>query len=148
MTDPVLARVAALKTTPTPELKALWRDLNGAEPPPFNRPYLESRLAFRVQEIAYGGLLPETKARLEALGRELERGGTIKRRGGASDRPVVGTKLIRSWNGVEHCVTVRQDGYEWQGKPFKSLSAVARAIAGTRWNGWTFFGLRQPGGGR
>jgi Protein of unknown function (DUF2924) len=57
----VLARVAALKTTPTPELKAQWRELFGTEPPPFNRRYIESRLAYRIQELAFGGLKPETK---------------------------------------------------------------------------------------
>ena len=50
---------------------------------------------------------------------------------------------IREWQGVEHCVTVREHDYEYQGRPYKSLSAVARAITGTRWNGWTFFGLKN-----
>jgi hypothetical protein len=60
MTDPIPARLAALKTTPTQDLKAQWRDLFATEPPPFNRRYLESRLAYRIQELAYGGLKPET----------------------------------------------------------------------------------------
>jgi len=68
MTDTVLIRLAALKTTPTPELKAQWRELFGKEPPPFNRKYIESRLSYRIQELTYGGLKPETAARLEALG--------------------------------------------------------------------------------
>ena len=60
--------------------------------------------------------------------------------------PIAGTRLIREWQGVEHCVTVLADGYEYGGRPYKSLSALARAITGTRWNGWTFFGLRgRPG---
>ncbi len=61
------------------------------------------------------------------------------------DRPVAGTRLIREWQGVEHHVTVLTDGYEYQGRKYKSLSAIARAIAGTRWNGPLFFGLRRPG---
>ena len=72
MTDHIPARLAALKTTPTPELKQQWRDLFDSEPPPFNRRYLESRLAYRIQELAYGGLKPETVKRLEALGEQLE----------------------------------------------------------------------------
>ena len=75
MTDSVLARVAALKTTPTPALKAMWRDLFETEPPPYNRRFLESRLAYRIQELAYGGLKPETIKRLEAIAAELD-GGT------------------------------------------------------------------------
>ena len=57
--------------------------------------------------------------------------------------PIAGTRLIREWQGVEHCVTVRDEGYEFEGRPYKSLSAVARAITGTRWNGWVFFGLKS-----
>src|SRR5262249_10311372 len=54
----------------------------------------------------------------------------------AGDRPWGRPRLIREWQGVEHCVTVLDDGYEYQGRPYKSLSAIARAITGTRWNGW------------
>jgi hypothetical protein len=53
---------------------------------------------------------------------------------------------MREWQGVEHVVTVTADGFEWQGRPYKSLSAIARAITGTRWNGWVFFGLKNHGG--
>jgi hypothetical protein len=59
--------------------------------------------------------------------------------------PVVGTKLIREWQGVMQEVTALADGYEWQGRRYQSLSAVARAITGTRWNGPLFFGLRKHG---
>jgi hypothetical protein len=56
---------------------------------------------------------------------------------------IAGTWLVREWQGVEHCVTARDDGYEYQGRPYKSLSSIARAITGTRWNGWVFFGLKN-----
>jgi hypothetical protein len=62
--------------------------------------------------------------------------------------PVAGTRLLREWQGVEHAVTVLTDGFEYDGRPYKSLSAIARAITGTRWNGWLFFGLRKQGRGR
>ncbi|MEL6286631.1 MAG: DUF2924 domain-containing protein [Pseudomonadota bacterium] len=141
------ARLAALKTTPTAELKAQWRDLFDSEPPPFNRRYLESRLAYRIQELAYGGLKPETVRRLERLGEELDGGDRKKRSIHADrDRPITGTRLIREWQGVEHVVTVTADGFDWQGRPYKSLSAIARAITGTRWNGLVFFGLKRQGG--
>lgn len=147
MTQSVVARVAALKTKPTPELKAMWRDLYETEPPPYNRRFLESRLAYRIQELAYGGLRPETLKRLEAIADELEGGSRGKRRRFAAlQRPLTGTRLIREWQSVEHCVTVRDDGYEYQGRPYQSLSAIARAITGTRWNGWVFFGLKNQRG--
>ena len=142
--DPIPARLAALKTTPTPELKKQWRELFETEPPPFNRRYLESRLAYRIQELAYGGLKPGTVKRLEALGEQLDGANiTLRRIRADRDRPIVGTRLLREWQGVEHVVTVTAGGFEWQGRPYQSLSAVARQITGTRWNGWTFFGLKN-----
>ncbi len=143
MTNSVLARLAKLKTTPTAELRKQWRELFDTEPPRFNRRYLESRLAYRIQELEYGGLRKETIERLQALGERLDGGNAVTRRIRVDDRPITGTKLIREWQGVEHCVTVLDDGYEYQGQPYKSLSSIARAITGTRWNGWTFFGLRN-----
>jgi hypothetical protein len=144
--DPhVLARLTALKTTSIVDLKAEWRALFQTEPPPFNRKYLESRLAYRIQELAFGGLKPETLQRLAALGEELERGAGSRVTREKERRPITGTRLIREWQGVEQTVTVTASGYEWNGRPYKSLSAVARAITGTRWNGWTFFGLQVSG---
>jgi len=148
MTDTVLAQIAALKSSPTAELKARWRQLFEMEPPPYSRRFLESRLAYRIQELAYGGLKPATVARLEALGELLDGGKIEVRRQRADERPIAGTRLIREYQGAEHCVTVRVDGFEYLGRPYKSLSAIARAITGTRWNGWTFFGIRRSGAGR
>ena len=145
MSDQVLARLAALKTTPTPQLKEQWRQLFEGEPPAFNRRYLESRLAYRIQELAYGGLKPDTVRRLEKLGEELDGGRVDVRKRPANDRPISGTRLIRDYQGVEHCVTVRDNDFEYQGRPYKSLSAIARAITGTQWNGVVFFGLRSSG---
>lgn len=143
MTDTIPARLAALKFTPTLDLKTQWCELFDSEPPPFNRRYLESRLAYRIQELAYGGLKPETVKRLEALGEQLDGGDRKKSCVRADQMPIVGTRLIREWQGVEHVVTVTTDGFDWQGRPYKSLSAIARAITGTRWNGWVFFGLKN-----
>ena len=110
MTDTVLARVAALKTTPTLALKEQWRELFGKEPPPYNRRFLESRLAYRIQELTYGGLKKETIERLQALGEQLDGGNIVVRRTRVDNRPIAGTRLIREWQGVEHCVTVLLDG--------------------------------------
>jgi hypothetical protein len=143
MTDPKPARLAALMSMALPDLKAEWRTLFGAEPPGHNRRYLESRLAYRIQELAYGGLKPETRKRLEALGEQFANRNITSRRTRQSAMPIVGTRLIREYRGVEHTVTVLADGYEWQGRPYRSLSAIARAITGTRWNGPLFFGIRN-----
>ena len=142
----VLARLAALKTAAIPALKQQWRELFGAEPPPYNRRFLESRLGYRIQELAYGGLKPETLARLEVLGQQFDGGKITIRRMRGEDRPIAGTMLIREYQGVEFVVTVTRAGYEYAGQPYKSLSAIARAITGTRWNGRVFFGLRSSRG--
>jgi hypothetical protein len=122
-------------------LKAQWRQLFDTEPPPYNRRYLESRLSYRIQELAYGGLKPETVQRLQALADELEDGGATLR-GRVKGRPIAGTQLVREWQGVVHRVTVTDGGFLHGGTPYKSLSAIATAITGTRWNGWVFFGLK------
>jgi hypothetical protein len=147
----VLAQLAELPSMSMADLRNKWKTLNGSDPPPaFSRTILIGRLAYRTQEVAFGGLKPATVTRLDALARQIDRavksGGKAKTKA-PRDRPVVGTRLIREWRGVEHCVTVRVDGYEYQGRPYKSLSAIARAIAGSQWNGWAFFGLRSPAAG-
>ena len=143
MIYPIPARLTALKSMPMPNLKAQWRELFESEPPPFNRRYLENRLAYRIQELAYGGLKPETLLRLQALGEQLDSGNITARRIRPDARPIAGTRLVREWKGVEHTVTVLTDGFEWEGRPYRSLSAIARAITGTRWNGLVFFGLKN-----
>ena len=146
MTDPIPARLAALKTMAVSELKAQWRELFGTEPPGYNRRHLETRLGYRIQELVYGGLKPDTIRRLEALGEQHADSNNTTRPIRHDAMPIAGTRLLREWQGVEHSVTVLTEGYEWQGRPYRSLSAIARAITGTRWNGLVFFGLKSHRG--
>jgi hypothetical protein len=148
MTDTIITKIAALKDTPTADLRVLWSKLFETEPPRHNRRFLESRLAYRIQELEYGGLKPATIERLDALSNGLSGEKVTKRRIRADQHPIAGTRLIREYQGIEHCATVTDSGFEYQGQPYKSLSAIARAITGTRWNGWVFFGLRKSGEGR
>ncbi len=139
----VLARLAALKAMTVKELKAEWAKLMGTPAPNNSHPYLQQRLAYRVQELTFGGLTKPVARMLDALADEVE--GKKVRRSVIMDprSPVIGTRLVREWNGAEHVITVLTDGFEWQGRRYKSLSAVARDITGTRWNGYRFFGLRE-----
>jgi len=145
MNNSVLAKVAALPEKTMAELKQMWRELYDREPPPYNKPFLVKRLAYRIQELAYGGLSARAEARLNELIEEEDRRvkgkGPVRRK----DRPIVGTRLVRDWKGVEHCATVLEDGFEYQGRRYKSLSAIARTITGTRWSGPLFWGLRNHG---
>jgi hypothetical protein len=146
VTESVLAKLAALPKAETKVLRARWRELFGAEPPPVGRKYLQSRLAYRIQELAYGGLSAAAQAQIDVLVADEDARINGKPRARVlRDRPIAGTRLIREWKGVEHQVTVLTDGFEYQGQNYKSLSAIARRIAGTRWNGPVFFGLRKPG---
>lgn len=146
MKSTVLSQLAALKGASAPVLKTRWRELFETEPPAYNRRFLESRLAYRIQELAYGGLSRETQERLRAIAKQYAIQDPAQRKARPVLRPIAGTKLIREWQGVEHCVTVRSDDFEYQGRPYKSLSSVAHGITGTKWNGWTFFGLKNPQG--
>ncbi|MGE4043555.1 MAG: DUF2924 domain-containing protein [Acetobacteraceae bacterium] len=143
--EDVVARLGGLCTASIADLKTEWRALFGTEPPPYNRKFLESRLAYRIQELVYGGLKPETVKRLEALGEQIDGKNITLRRVRHDQRPIAGTRLLREWRGVEHVVTVTRDGYDWEGRPYQSLSAIARAITGTRWNGLVFFGVKRAG---
>ena len=141
--DPILARLAALKLMSVNELKTEWQAFFDTPAPNNSRTFLEGRLAYRIQELTYGGPDKQTRRLLDLLADEVE--GTLTRKAQIADprNPVVGTKLIREWDGIAHTVTVLKDGFDWGGQRYKSLSAVARAITGTRWNGYRFFGLRE-----
>ncbi|MEE3046515.1 MAG: DUF2924 domain-containing protein [Pseudomonadota bacterium] len=136
-------QLSALKRMTVVELKTKWESLFGSPAPNNSRSYLELRLGYRIQELTVGGLSRETRRTLDLLADEIE--GQIGRKAIIADsrNPVVGTRLVREWDGVEHTVTVMKDGFDWQGRKFKSLSAAARAITGTQWNGYRFFGLRE-----
>jgi hypothetical protein len=140
--EPILARLAALKAMSVNDLKAEWQVLFDAPAPNNSRGFLEGRLAYRIQELTYGGPDKQTRRLLDLLADEVE--GTLTRKAQIADprNPMVGTKLIREWDGVAHTVTVLKEGFEWDGRRHKSLSAVARTITGTQWNGYRFFGLR------
>ena len=139
----VIAQLAALKQMTVIELKAKWETIFGTPAPNNSRSYLELRLGYRIQELTLGGLSRETRRTLDLLADEIE--GRCGRKAIITDsrNPVIGTRLLREWDGVEHTVTVMKEGFDWQGRKFKSLSAVARSITGTQWNGYRFFGLRE-----
>jgi len=153
MSSTVLKQIAALGRASTADLQERWRQLMGAEPPHYNRDFLVKRLAHRLQELAYGGLSGEARAQMNQLLDEagynelggLRAGGKPRAR---PDLPVVGTRLVREWDGQRHEVTVVPGGFEYRGRRYRSLSAIASAITGTHWNGLRFFGLRTPDSGR
>ena len=144
MTTPILKQITELHGLDHAQLKERWREYVGTEPPAYRKGFMIKALAYRVQELTYGGLPREVQDELNAR-IEGKAPNTRRRNGAPVHRPVAGTRLIREWQGVDHHVTVMTDGFEYQGRKYKSLSAIARAITGTRWNGPLFFGLRKHG---
>jgi hypothetical protein len=135
----VLARLAQLKKSSISDLRKMWEELFDAPPTSCNRTFLESRLAYRIQELSHGGLSEDSRQRIRKLREEI----TENIRHPMHNRPPAGTVLVREWCEVEHRVRVLPDGFEYAGKPYKSLSAIAHLITGTHWNGPMFFGLRS-----
>ena len=142
MSADVIGKVAALPSLENDELKKLWIELFDEPAPRKKRDYLIPRLAWRIQELAYGGLSDNAQDRINRLVRSKEELKPASRR---VKRPAVGTKLIREYQGIEHHVTVTRNGFEYQGRTFRSLSHIAREITGTRWSGPLFFGLTRSG---
>jgi len=151
---PVLRQIAELHRLPMLELTERWRVLMGGDAPPYNKAFLVKRLTCRLQELAYGGLpmdaLHAMEHALDAAGydavggeRDATRASTppSRRRPGL---PMVGTRLVREWQGQRYDVLVTHEGFAFDGRPYKSLTAIAKAITGTHWNGPKFFGLRVP----
>ena len=143
-----LARLTELNRMSTAELKEKWRELYGQEPPEFKRQLLLRRLAYRIQELAHGGLDAQTNAKMTKL---LERAG-YDEMGRKPDQSrqlpyqTPGMVFVREWHDRKHEVTLLDDGkFEYDGIPYKSLTAIATKITGTKRNGPKFFGLRDRG---
>lgn len=136
----VAAQIAQLPNLPMQNLWSLWDEFYDQRPGHHNRTYLESRIAYKLQERAFGGLAIKAKRRLENIGKTGEIPNHKRR---AETQLVPGATLIREYNGLTYRVTVLDDGrFDFQGKPYKSLSAIARAITGSVWSGPVFFGLK------
>ncbi len=142
----VLAQIAEIEQLSLAELRVRWRDLFGTEPPGYSRAHLIRRLCYRLQELRHGGLPDATRATLRAKAEAdgaSGQGARLVRRNANDGGPVVGTRFVREWHGERHEVTVVEGGFEYAGKIFRSLSAVAKTITGQHWNGRLFFGLRD-----
>ncbi len=145
----VVRQIADLETLPAAQLEARWRALFGTDPPACQRRFLVKRLAYRIQELAYGGISEAARSRMEEIAQEagLDEEASLTGRGRRTQKrkrelPVAGTRLVREWNSKRHEVTVTTTGFEFEGRPWRSLSAIANAITGGHWNGRVFFGLR------
>lgn len=140
----VLEEIKCLETTSITNLKAKLKTLTGREPPRFaKRSLLTQLIAWKLQVNAFGGLDPTLRRQLLAMGTKGKASSNGAEVSTAQPALRPGVKLIRSWKGVTHRVTVTSDGFAWQDRTYKSLSLIAREITGTSWSGPVFFGLKK-----
>lgn len=137
--SPLADRLAVLPTLGLGHLRLEWRRLFRAEPPRLSRDIMMRAVAYRTQEIAQGGLSKVTQRRLTTLTNQLETDGRIAPLPGPRIKP--GSRLIREWHGRTHTVCVTDEGFEFQGKNYRSLSQIAFDVTGAKWSGPRFFGL-------
>jgi hypothetical protein len=134
-------RLSILPTLSLGDLRLEWRRLFRADAPRLSRDTVMRAIAYRLQEIAHGGQSKATQRRLAALTGEFEMDGRIASPAGPKIKP--GCRLVREWHGRTHTVCVTDDGFEFQGKTYRSLSKIAREITGAQWSGPRFFGLAK-----
>ncbi|WP_394729543.1 DUF2924 domain-containing protein [Altererythrobacter sp. GH1-8] len=125
--------VAAIESMGLDELRTEWRRRYGAPPVLRSEPFMRMLLAWRIQAEAYGGLEDATRRTLAKKGAPRAEGLELGH----------GTRLTRNWKGKRIEVVVEENGFRWEDQLFPSLSAAATAIAGSKWNGPRFFGLRD-----
>jgi hypothetical protein len=134
-------QIAELVDRSTQDLRVAWRELHRTGPPQgLSRDLLIRALAHRLQEQIHGGTSRAQQRRLQTLAREFEKGS------GSSDPGIVlrtGMTLVRQWRGHAHTVLVREDGFEYKGGHYRSLTVIAERITGTHWSGPRFFGLTK-----
>ena len=144
MSERVTEQIAALEGLDSAALRARWGEAFGRPPPKkMSRDMLLRALAYHVQEQAFGGLSKAARRRLAALAEPKGSESSPSKPAPPVARPRPGTRLIREWHGVVHQVTVLEEGFDYQGEHYTSLSHIARTITGTRWSGPKFFGLRE-----
>jgi hypothetical protein len=139
--DVLEIEIARLRGLDLKDLRAEWERYYGTTVPrTLRRDILVRSIVWQIQAKAIGGLKPEIRRYLRQAAETARAGAPI--RAFSSRRIKAGTKLMRVWQGTTHTVTALADGFEWQGKRHRSLSEIARAITGTRWNGPVFFGVK------
>jgi hypothetical protein len=139
----VTAQVHGLSSLQFSEIKTLWRKLFGGETPTHNRQFLERQLAYKLQEVEFRKVDPGLLERNNKKIASLIATGKLRKR----DRdfhPTPGTLFTREYHGKVHQVIATADGlYEFEGRPYRSLSMIAREITSSRWSGPVFFGLKD-----
>jgi hypothetical protein len=137
--------IAALPEMNIAQLRAKWwQRLKEAPPLHVRKQLFVPILAYKLQEQAYGSIKPEIRRQLEKIAGRYRRDPNAKVESIREPKRIKpGTRLLRHWNGTAHQVLVVENGFEYEGERYRSLSVIARKITGTRWSGPLFFGLKD-----
>jgi Protein of unknown function (DUF2924) len=131
-----------LRSLALDELRGEWRHLYATEPPQISCDLLVLGLGYRLQEIDQGGLGKATRRKLKTIARSLLKTGRVGLTPSLALKP--GARLVREWRGRTHIVTATEDGFEYAGTSYPSLTKIAKKITGAHWSGPRFFGLLSP----
>lgn len=132
-----------LEAAPRPELAEQWQRLYRNRPPKgVSRRFLIAAIAHALQLRAHGRTASSLRRKIERVVAKRSRNADTS----PASVPTPGARLIREWNGSTYTVDVTEEGFVWDGVPYRSLSAIARTITGTRWSGPRFFGLPKETG--
>jgi hypothetical protein len=151
-TRTIEGEINRLRSLGLEELRSEWRRLYHGDAPRISRDLLVLALGYRVQEIEHGGLGKATRRKLQTIAKALRTTGRVGPTPSLSLKP--GAHLVREWHGRTHTVTVMEDGFEYAGMSYASLTKIAKKITGAHWSGPRFFGLpagpsqRPSNGGR
>ena len=139
---PLVSEIAALDGLAAHDLKIAWRRFYRDKPPRcLSRDLMIRAIAYRMQERAHGGLAPATRRRLRCLVGEIETKGTGAFDPGIALKP--GARLVREWGGRMHTVVALENGFDYDGERYSSLTRIATLITGAHWSGPRFFGIRK-----
>jgi hypothetical protein len=136
----LIRQIMELQNKKITELKALWDKMFDHPPEILSRQYMISKLAWRTQELVYGGIDADTKRKIEEAAKKIK---APKNSQSGKFNPMVGTKIVKEYKGKTIEILVVNDGFAYAGEIHKSLSSIATKITGTKWNGLKFFQIKS-----
>ena len=133
----IIKQIIALQSMNEDSLLSMWDKFFDYKPEVSSRQHIISKIAYKIQELVYGGVDPATEEKI----REQAKNTSLRSKKKKKFQPQIGTKIVKEYHEKTYEVLVVDDGFAYEGEVFKSLSAIANKITGTKWNGLKFFGV-------
>ncbi|MBO7453855.1 MAG: DUF2924 domain-containing protein [Alphaproteobacteria bacterium] len=135
----IIKQIIALQSMDENSLRNMWDKFFDYKPEVSSRQHMISKIAYKIQELAYGGVDPDTEEKIREQAKKTSLKNQKKKK---KFQPQIGTKIVKEYHDKTYEVLVVNDGFAYEGNVFKSLSAIANKITGTKWNGLKFFGVK------